>query len=286
MGIRFFCPNGHKLNVKSELAGKIGICPKCQARMTIPTTSVREPSERNAFAETAAGSASEATKGTRTEEDERREDASTASSNGERWSGEGARDGASERSAQNTAPGDEPPGKFFLNGERAEAALGDVLRRAVDGSAQRDLGAERFDDSEPLRDPRLVWYVRSRDNQQYGPATGDVMASWINERRVGPQTLVWREDWSSWREAGRVFPELERVFSGVDAATGAGNEASAFASLAEAAQNSGAARRFADDESRAMRRRKRATRTFVAIAALIALILGLLGALIFVLARG
>ena len=42
MGIRFFCPNGHKLNVKSELAGKIGICPKCQARMEIPTTSVWE----------------------------------------------------------------------------------------------------------------------------------------------------------------------------------------------------------------------------------------------------
>lgn len=283
MGIRFFCPNGHKLNVKSELAGKIGICPKCQARMTIPTASVCESSGGGGFAETALGSAGGASESA--EREDFRGDAAIAATSGERWGDGETQNGASERRAQSTTASDEPQGKFFLNGERAEAALGDVLRRAVDASAQNELGAERFDDSDPLRDPRLVWYVRSRDNQQYGPATGDVMASWINERRIGPQTLVWREDWPAWREAGRVFSELERVFSGGDAAVGAGGEASAFASLAEAAQNSGAARRFADDESRAMRRRKRATQTLIAIAGLIALILGLLGALIFVLLR-
>src|SRR3954464_8971302 len=39
MGIKFHCPNGHKLNVKSFLAGKKGICPKCGAKMRIPTAS-------------------------------------------------------------------------------------------------------------------------------------------------------------------------------------------------------------------------------------------------------
>lgn len=282
MGIRFYCPNGHKLNVKSELAGKIGICPKCQARMTIPTVSVRESTGKSASAETAS------------EEDERLDAREkTAANLGGGAAQEGAtqesaaeRNAQSETDAQDTTIVDEPSGKFFLNGDRAEAALGDVLRRAVDASAQGERGAARFDDAEPLRDPRLVWYVRSVDNQQYGPATGDVMAAWINERRVGPQTLVWREDWPAWQEAGRVFPELERVFAGGEAATsGSASGASAFASLAEAAQNSDAARRFADDESRAMRRRKRATKTFVAIAGLITLILGLLGALIYVLLR-
>ncbi|MBQ7112606.1 MAG: DUF4339 domain-containing protein [Thermoguttaceae bacterium] len=282
MGIRFFCPNGHKLNVKSELAGKIGICPKCQARMTIPTASVYESSGGGGFAETSLGSAGGASESA--EREDFRGDSAIAATSGERWGDGETQNGASERRAQSTTASDEPQGKFFLNGERAEAALGDVLRRAVDASAQNELGAERFDDSDPLRDTRLLWYVRSRD-QQYGPATGDVMASWINERRIGPQTLVWREDWPAWREAGLVFSDLERFFSGGDAAVGAGGEASAFASLAEAAQNSGAARRFADDESRAMRRRKRATQTLIAIAGLIALILGLLGALIFVLLR-
>jgi hypothetical protein len=39
MGIRFYCPNGHKLNVKSFLAGKRGICPQCSARFRIPSES-------------------------------------------------------------------------------------------------------------------------------------------------------------------------------------------------------------------------------------------------------
>ncbi len=284
MGIRFYCPNGHKLNVKSELAGKVGICPKCQARMTIPTESVREPSGSGASGPTPSNATSETS-----EEGGEERRSNNAKTRVDAARGESARQNAqNEADAQNISAVDEPLGKFLLNGERAEAALGDVLRRAVDGSAQGGRGASRFDDAEPFRDPRLVWYVRSLDNQQYGPATGDVMASWINERRIGPQTLVWREDWTAWQEAGRVFPELERVFAGGESASSANGGASgtsAFASLAEAAQNSDAARRFADDESRAMRRRKRATKTFIAIAGLIALILALLGALIFVLLR-
>src|SRR5437762_13014238 len=39
MGIKFHCPKGHKLNVKSFLAGKKGVCPKCGAKMRIPTSS-------------------------------------------------------------------------------------------------------------------------------------------------------------------------------------------------------------------------------------------------------
>lgn len=36
MGIRFTCPNGHKLHVKTFLAGKRGVCPNCGARFLIP----------------------------------------------------------------------------------------------------------------------------------------------------------------------------------------------------------------------------------------------------------
>ncbi len=39
MGIRFYCPNGHRLHVKSFLAGKRGICPHCAARFRIPPES-------------------------------------------------------------------------------------------------------------------------------------------------------------------------------------------------------------------------------------------------------
>ena len=36
MGIRFQCPNGHKLHVKEFLAGKRGICPDCNVRFLVP----------------------------------------------------------------------------------------------------------------------------------------------------------------------------------------------------------------------------------------------------------
>jgi hypothetical protein len=39
MGIRFYCPNGHKLNVKAFLAGKRGICPDCDVKFIVPLES-------------------------------------------------------------------------------------------------------------------------------------------------------------------------------------------------------------------------------------------------------
>jgi hypothetical protein len=39
MGIRFQCPNGHKLNVKADLAGKRASCPECGVKLMIPAAS-------------------------------------------------------------------------------------------------------------------------------------------------------------------------------------------------------------------------------------------------------
>jgi hypothetical protein len=39
MGIRAVCPNGHRLNLKSFLAGRRGVCPDCGARFRIPEES-------------------------------------------------------------------------------------------------------------------------------------------------------------------------------------------------------------------------------------------------------
>ncbi|MCE5268692.1 MAG: DUF4339 domain-containing protein [Planctomycetaceae bacterium] len=47
MGIRFHCPNGHRLNVKQFQAGQKGICPVCGVTMQIPLQSTR-PSSKEA----------------------------------------------------------------------------------------------------------------------------------------------------------------------------------------------------------------------------------------------
>jgi hypothetical protein len=46
MGIRFFCPKGHKLNVKEFQAGRAGICPICGVKMRIPLESTRPSSKQ------------------------------------------------------------------------------------------------------------------------------------------------------------------------------------------------------------------------------------------------
>ncbi|MGD0898133.1 MAG: hypothetical protein ABR915_09885 [Thermoguttaceae bacterium] len=47
MPIRVVCPNGHALQVKSEWAGKSGLCPVCKVRIQIPTPSEEDFSEES-----------------------------------------------------------------------------------------------------------------------------------------------------------------------------------------------------------------------------------------------
>jgi hypothetical protein len=56
--------------------------------------------------------------------------------------------------------------------------------------------------------PQLVWYVRPPSGGQFGPAKGDIMRTWLSEGRVTGDSLVWREGWTDWQTAGKVFPNL------------------------------------------------------------------------------
>ena len=56
MGIKFTCPAcGRPLNVKSELAGKRGRCPKCQAKIAIPAESASDSATSGSQAGDASG---------------------------------------------------------------------------------------------------------------------------------------------------------------------------------------------------------------------------------------
>jgi hypothetical protein len=152
MGIRFYCPNGHKLNVKTFQAGLAGICPFCAAKMQIPLKSTRRSSRSR--------------KGR-------------------------AQEGTAEVVADESggiAPPQLPalPATAALNPAAAAAKLADPL-----------VGADE-----------VVWYVRPASGGQFGPAKTNIMRVWLNEGRVGTDTLVWREGWRDWREAGDVFPQL------------------------------------------------------------------------------
>ena len=56
--------------------------------------------------------------------------------------------------------------------------------------------------------PGAVWYVRPATGGQFGPASGEIMRTWIDEGRVGASSLVWRAGWAEWRPAAATFPQL------------------------------------------------------------------------------
>jgi hypothetical protein len=117
MGIRFACNLCERsLNIKRELAGKIGVCPHCGGRIRIPhEDATRSPSVR---------------------------------------------------------------------------------------LASQPLLAS------PLDEPGAQWYVRPPAGGQYGPASGEILRTWIAENRVTASTLIWRDGWPQWRTARETLPEL------------------------------------------------------------------------------
>lgn len=167
MGIRFYCPNGHKLNVKAFQAGLTGFCPYCGARTVIPTKSTRLSSRR-------------------------------------RSKGQGI--DTPDESELAVRAGDPP----------ASTSASADMARGENSAEQGKLPEVRND---PLGDSGdKVWYVRPPLGGQYGPAVADVMRVWIAEGRISADTFVWREDWSEWRTAGRVFPHLSATLEAFDAA--------------------------------------------------------------------
>lgn len=218
MGIRFFCPNGHKLNVKAFQAGQRGICPVCGTKVQIPLESTRPGSSRRKTKGDRAG----------TGYDQRLAGAELEAASfpsppvsmaapdppGQELP---SVDKTPNHIAAPSTPATEPhsghgaaqpaaaPSPLFLNhGEPTAAKV---------ASFGTDTGVSPADPAPPATDPLsdsadLVWYVRPPSGGQYGPATSPIMRAWISEGRVPPDALVWREGWRDWRQASTVFSHL------------------------------------------------------------------------------
>lgn len=175
MGIKFTCPAcGGALNVKSELAGKRGRCPKCQAKINIPLD--------DAAGSPAAGDAPAAPP----EMVPEARSAPVAKNPAEVAAGPEAATIVTAAPAMSV----EPPTAAFAAPQPASA-----------GAVGNDPIAEG---------PTLQWYaVPPGATSQYGPASGDEFRTWIEEGRITADALVWRQDWADWKRAGTVFPQLE-----------------------------------------------------------------------------
>lgn len=195
MGIRFLCPNGHKLNVKAFLAGKRGLCPYCGAKFTIPPESQQTrvaPLEE-------AGSAVDS------------EEAPVKASPSLPMM----------QSAPSGAPAQAPA---VDSGLARSAQAYPHPAPATPSNIPRATAAQPAAPQVPdpfAEAPNAVWYVRLSNGSQYGPARGDEMRQWVDENRVTPDSLVWREGWADWKRADETFPRLAQMGSGMPSAAAA-----------------------------------------------------------------
>lgn len=220
MGIRFYCPNGHKLHVKAFQAGMRGICPYCGAKVLIPLHSTR-PSSKELKARRAAEptralpSQGDVDRGAELQQPgpvlSRRETLEDAAESPESR-GTSVAPTESTDLPQTAAVGrqgevlSEPRPFEELPSSFEEAPSSDDL--LID--AERTVSAREVEQtqSDPLVEPNVVWYVRPPAGGQYGPAAPEVVRTWLAEGRITPDTFVWREGWRDWKEARDVFPEM------------------------------------------------------------------------------
>ena len=228
MGIRVVCPNGHKLNVKSFLAGKRGVCPHCSAKFDIPAGAEGSADEKMQSVGTVSqgGGTTTAT-------------ASAMSSGEVRAShlakGPSGRRQAAPAGGAGMAPAT-PVVPVTTVAHKLPSAvpvqpIGPVAGVPVVGIPTVDVqpfaaqpvvpaaampgvgvAAARPVLADPLAEaPEACWYVRPPTGGQYGPAKPNTMRQWIAEGRVTADSLVWREGWPDWKIASVAFPDLGGV---------------------------------------------------------------------------
>ena len=216
MGIKFFCPNGHKLHVKSFLGGKLGICPHCgqkvripaetslqteQPEEALPTQHVTEgkfPVSNSTLESSAASKATIVAKGGEPLKDQLRSPTPMDLHTSRKHQPEP--DHAPTMTGKELPSVSEPAGPSVRTEDHAPLLSGQANPAAVA--------------SDPIGDhPDAMWYVRPVSGGQFGPANGEVMRAWMDEGRVGPDALVWRQGWEEWKKAVLLFPTIGRDIS-------------------------------------------------------------------------
>jgi len=212
MGIRFNCPNGHKLNVKAFQAGKKGICPYCGTKFVIPIQSTRKSSKEERAALRAIAAASSVLN-----------PLSLNAAPGDTGHMPASPIQMSPPIINLTNAGDDiSPLASNFSSQQGVAGTGStspILPNAAGSTTntQKTIPLDKASAASALTRPAdpfltagdVVWYVRPPSGGQYGPATVNIMRQWLVEGRISTDTLVWREGWRDWQLASVVFPQLQ-----------------------------------------------------------------------------
>lgn len=237
MGIRAKCPAcGHSMKLKAFLAGKRGICPKCQTSFDIPSdaadSSAATPQPRAVAAGAATGTNhSSATPVARPSNVPARP-ASPHPATAQAPTQAAPRAAAPAPvatpvqgagytpSAAPVLPAPMQPAGYTPATPVQPAAVpvqpAPVVAVPLPQQGYTSgpvptvvaVGATAGMPDPLVEAPQAMWYVRPVSGGQFGPAGADMMRQWLQEGRVAADTLVWRDGWADWQTAGSCFPQL------------------------------------------------------------------------------
>jgi len=171
MGIIASCPNGHRIKVKDDLAGKKGICPTCHAKFRIPDKHVDEAPQKPAGGGLPTARVISL-------------DPLYAASLATAYPVEEA-DTVGASTAELEAAHPQPD--FVLVSEAEPDAA--PAHAALD---------ER---------PDLAWCVAVRGGAPSAPLAAAALRAWLESGAATADHVVWRADWPEWRPLVEVFPD-------------------------------------------------------------------------------
>ena len=197
MGIRFSCHHcGHPLNIKQDLAGKVGRCPTCQGQFRIPLCDAATSSSIN-------GTGLQSANVEPIQPIARAATSQAPSGTTPRAVGHAAAKTVSTKPAPSPlakTPSTKTPVPQSTPRNPASQRTTQPTAKAAPTNRQP------APDATPTAEPH--WHVRPPSGGEYGPASDELIRTWISEYRITPSSQLKRADWKEWRVASEVFPDL------------------------------------------------------------------------------
>lgn len=181
MGIVAFCPRGHRVKVKDELAGRKGICPRCQVRFRIPLLGSELPVARVLSLDPLAAS---------------RLPRAEILGSDDLLRAAGV---VVEQVAGGDGPDSEVMGCDDVPADAFETMDRDPQVEPGQTAALHPAIAER---------PDLAWCVAVPGGKPSPPYSGEALQRWLQAGSATGQEVVWRADWPEWVPIRSVFPEF------------------------------------------------------------------------------
>ena len=176
MGIVTYCPNGHRMKVKDELAGKKGLCPDCGVKFRIPL--------KDAPAVVVA-----APQGT----------AQVAA----------VLPVAHFVAIDPVSLAGLPRARSLEISQTPENVTSKEARESVPVNHDIELEepSERQFHPTIFQNVQLAWSITFPGGDPSDPLPAEQLQDWLEEGQATGDELVWRTDWPEWIPVRQVFPE-------------------------------------------------------------------------------